>query len=100
MNADITNALVAQNNDLAARIERAEDAADLERADMMVTFVANLWTALGYDYKIIELRQRIRLRANLLYSAEERYIEGCRKNDSTLGTARTNLSKLATLAAS
>ena len=99
MTAELTNALVSQNNDLAAMIDRAEDAIDLERADRMVTFVADVWCELGYGYKLLELRKRIKNRAEHLYSVEQTYIAGCRKNDRTLGTARTNLQKLATIRA-
>lgn len=95
MNAEVLNALVTQNNLLATRIERAEDAKDLCRVEMDVTFVADLWTALGYGYKLVELRQRIKRRADHLYSVEQTYIAGCRKNDRTLNYARVNLSKLA-----
>lgn len=83
MNAELTNALVAQNNALAAAIEKAEDAEELGRADKAVTFVADVWTAVGYGYKLVELRQRVKNRAKALASNARNHIE---QNDIGLFT--------------
>jgi len=91
---DVLNALMAQNDALASRIQEAEDADDLLRTNLAVSFVADLWTALGYGYKLIELRKRVSKRASDLAEQEETYIAGCRKNDKTLPSARGNLSRL------
>lgn len=95
--AELTNALVAQNNDIAAAIERSEDAVELNQAEKMVTFVADVWTALGYGYKLVELRERVKNRAKLLYNAEAVYINSIRKNCRTMNSSRKNLALLALL---
>jgi hypothetical protein len=94
MNAEVLNALMAQNNDLASQIERAEDACQLIKADMAVSFVADLWTALDYEYKLVELRKRISRRAATLARQEEEYLAACRKNDKTRVSTEANLARL------
>lgn len=94
LTAELVNSLTQQNDDIATAIERATDAAELEQAEKLVDFVADVWTALGYGYKLVELRTRLARRAGHLVIVEKAYIAGCRKNDRTLGSARTNLAKL------
>lgn len=98
MTEEVLNALMAQNNSLAAMVENSEDGTDLERANMQITFVADLWDSLGYGYKLAELRQRVARKANQLAQNESNYISGCRKNDRTINGARMNLLKLQALA--
>lgn len=92
--ADLLNALTTQNNQIATMIDRAEDGVELDRAWMQITFVADVWTALGYGYKMVELRKRVSRRAALLANQEREYIAACRKNDRTLVSSRRNLAKL------
>lgn len=96
--ADAAAAVHDQRNALATQITRAEDGDELRAVERLVGFVADLWTALGYGCKLVELRQRIKARAAELLAAEEEYIRGCRKNDRTRASAAANASRLAELA--
>lgn len=95
--ARLSNALVEQNDTIRTMIAYAEDAAELERAVKMIDFVQNVWTELGYSYKLVEIRNRVVDRATQLAIAERQYIAGCPKNDKTLNGSRMNLSRLESL---
>lgn len=97
MTADLMNALVAQNNQICVAIEYSEDADGLEQASKLIDFVADVWSAVDYGYKLVEVRERLKRKANELASAERAYIDGCRKNCRTLGSAKRNLSRLESL---
>lgn len=93
-NADVMNALVQQNNDISTAIYYATEPEELERAEKTVRLVADLWIALGYAYKVIELRARVIARADELKKQEETYLSNCRKNDKTVSSTKANIQRL------
>jgi hypothetical protein len=97
--ATLANAITGQKDDILTAIGRATDAAELERSDQMIRFVAEVWQASGYGYKLAELRQRVLDRAKELIAVERAYLAGCRKNDRTRAGTLANIGKLESLLA-
>lgn len=80
--ADITNAIVDQKNALLMLVTHADDAENLEFVARQLVFLADLWNACGYGYKITEIRSAIRQRADKLEIEEQEFLRHCRKNAS------------------
>jgi hypothetical protein len=57
--ADVLNAVTWQKNDLSAQIENSEDLRDLKAAEKSFRLVRDLWHAVGYGYKVAEMRDRL-----------------------------------------
>lgn len=75
------NALTAQNDELAALVNRCEDLSDLQAAERVFRSYADLWSALGYGYKVDEARQRIVSRARALAASERQQAAECKPRE-------------------
>lgn len=59
----LINAIYAQNDSILDQLNTAEDGKDLEKVLDVLKFVAPVWTACSYGYKIKEIISGIRVRA-------------------------------------
>ncbi len=81
--ADVTNALVRQHNAILSNLHLATDADECEAVLDAIQFARELWSALDYGYKVVELAN---LLVNRMYQQHAAAIdmrdEHCRKNTS------------------
>lgn len=90
----LSSLLVRQKDNLRYRIQEATVVEHIAEADQLLTFVASLWKALNYGYKVDELQATIRDRANTLIAEEEAYLSSIRKNDKTAAGTRAHIARL------
>ena len=91
---NVENAMVNQKNELRTMINYASEWEELRRAMTTLEFAAPLWTALGYEYKVRELKQAIRDRADFLIDAEESFLRMERKNSKHRASSERTIREL------
>ena len=89
--AEVQNALVEQADLIASKINLAGDGDELAEALANFTEFVNLWKALGYGYKIAEVEQRIRARAEKIVQEEGEFLAGERKNSRVYRSTEANI---------
>lgn len=93
-NALLANALDLQKNAIINAIQKAEDGNQLEEAKATLDFVAGVWGAVGYGYKLLDIRILLQTKARYLATEERGYLSRCRKNCRSRVGAEQNLAKL------
>jgi hypothetical protein len=96
--SSVDNALVHQKDELIGRINKAEYADELYNVLDEVKFLAPLWAALGYGYKTLELKERIKDRAGNLIEDNENFIAGERRPTRARGFSKSQVERLGALA--
>lgn len=90
----LTDALVAQKNELLSTINAADDWELLRRAMRALEFATPVWIACEYGYKVREMKDRIVAKAEYMIEQEETYLEGCRKNCRTRNSTERSIREL------
>ena len=92
--ATTTNALTAQKDEIHRAIYSAREWEELRQAMRTLEFAAPLWTALGYEYKVQELKLAIRRRADDLIQVEEEFLRNERKSSKHRASTETSIREL------
>ena len=91
------NAITDQKDKILSLINTAEDEANLEEAHFLLLFVEQVWTSVGYGYKVKEVRNHLHDTAVRLAGVEIDFLATLRKNDRVRGITETTIRKLQAL---
>lgn len=92
--AEFENALMEQKDRIIGLVNFCHEYEDLYRVMRLVEFATPLWSAVGYGYKSQEMKARVIAKADELLTAEETYLEGCRKNCRTRSMTEKSIREL------
>lgn len=96
----LSNALVAQKDHLLDMIPHSlggGDLAQIQKATECYRLVKEVWHAVGYGYKVGEVRDRLLDWIDRSIVWEEEYLAGCRKNCKTRHSTERDLALLKAL---
>src|SRR5262245_16291152 len=92
--ADIDNALVDQKDSILLALGSGQDAENIEKAANLLPCASPLSYACGYGYKTSQLRDRIISSIDSQLAAENEWLVGLRKNDTTRRITELTIHKL------
>ena len=88
------NACMTQCDKIVSMIHSAEDADGLDAAIAFFRFAEEMWVAVGYYYKVGEIKTRIKNKAKLLLDEEQAFLAKRRKNCRVRASTESNIVRL------